>query len=248
MRLVSLCPSISETIISLGRADALVGVTRFCIHPAEVIAEVRKVGGTKDPHIDRIVALKPDLVFVNEEENRREDFDALKAAGIEVDVSMTRRVCEVPDQLRHVGARIAARESAELRAAELEAELQLLEAARSERTVPFSFAYLIWRGPWMAVGADTYVADLLSSAGGHNVLADQPQRYPEVSLDKLQALKPDVVFLPDEPFPFGPKHVPEVQAALPDAQIHLVSGDDCCWHGVRSLRGARLATVFAKTL
>lgn len=248
MRLVSLCPSISETIISLGRADALVGVTRFCIHPAEVTAKVRKVGGTKDPQIDRIVELKPDLVFVNEEENRREDFDALQAAGIEVDVSMTRRVRQVPDQLRHVGARIQAEALAEQRAAELEAELASLEAARELRDTAFTFAYLIWRGPWMAVGADTYVADLLSSAGGLNVLADHPDRYPEVSLDKLQALKPDVVFLPDEPFPFSPKHVPEVQAALPQAQIHLVSGDDCCWHGVRSLRGARLATVFAKTL
>ena len=124
VRLVSLCPSITETLIDFGRADALVGITRFCIHPAEVVATVRKVGGTKDPDIEAIAALEPDLVFVNEEENRKEDFDALTAHGLTVDATMTRTVDEVPDQLRHFGRLVRAEGQAEARAVELEAGLE----------------------------------------------------------------------------------------------------------------------------
>lgn len=248
MRIVSLCPSITETLIALGGEAQLVGITRFCIHPADITADLCKVGGTKDPNLERILALAPDLVFVNEEENRKEDFEALRAAGLALDVSMTRRVDQVPDQLRHFGAQVGAVAQAEGLAQTLEGQLETLDTLRRARPRPFTYAYLIWRNPWMAVGEDTYVADLLGRAGGRNVLAETADRYPEVSLNQLRALNPEVLFLPDEPFPFSEKHAPEVQAALPDAQIQLVSGDDCCWHGVRSLRGMRLAEVFAKTL
>lgn len=246
--MVSLCPSITETLVELGRADALVGITRFCIHPAQVVKALPKVGGTKDPKIDRIVASKPDLVFVNEEENRKEDFEALRAAGIEVDATMTRTVAEVPEQLRHFGRLVDATERAEARAAELEAALGELERARAARAAPFSYAYLIWRGPWMAVGADTYVHDLLGRAGGQNVFAQAPDRYPEVELADLARRAPDVVFLPDEPFPFTDKHLPELQAALPGVRLELVGGDDLCWHGVRSLRGVHAAIELAHGL
>jgi iron complex transport system substrate-binding protein len=248
MRLVSLCPSITETLIALGGEHELVGITRFCIHPAAEVADICKVGGTKDPDITKIVALKPDLIFVNDEENRKEDFEALRAAGLSVHVSTLRKVDEVPAHLRELGDRLGTVRRANEFAADIEAELQALKQAQSLRSAPFRFAYLIWRQPWMAVGGDTYVSNLLTQAGGSNVFAGAEARYPELSLDELRAHAPDVLFLPDEPFPFAPKHVPDLQSVLPSMEIHLVSGDDCCWHGVRSLRGVKLATIFAKTL
>lgn len=240
MRIVSLCPSTTETLAAFGLLPALVGVTRFCIHPAAGVAAIPKVGGTKDPDLDRIVALRPDLVFLNAEENRREDHDALRArlpASCTLDVSHPRRVAEVPALLRHFGAQTDRAAIAERYAAELEAALERLSAQPGR---PFRVAYLIWRKPWMAVGPDTYVSDLLARAGGENVLSDAPWPYPEILLEALAAKQPELVLLPDEPFPFEDKHLPEVQAALPRARLRLISGDDCCWHGVRSIRGVEL--------
>ncbi len=260
MRIVSLCPSTTETLAAFGLLPALVGVTRFCIHPAAGVAAVPKVGGTKDPDLDRIVALRPDLVFLNAEENRREDHEVLRArlpASTTLDVSHPRRVAEVPALLRHFGAQTDSAAIAERYAAQLEAALDRLSALPGR---PFRVAYLIWRKPWMAVGPDTYVSDLLARAGGENVLSDASwpviggmnppagatatlyasRPYPEVLLEALAAKQPELVLLPDEPFPFADQHLPEVQAALPHARLRLVSGDDCCWHGVRSIWGVEL--------
>jgi ABC-type Fe3+-hydroxamate transport system substrate-binding protein len=235
VRIVSLCPSITETLIDLGLSRQIVGVTRFCIHPAEVVKGIPKVGGTKNPDLAAIDAAAPDLVFVNAEENRREDYEVL-ASKYTVDVSMPRNVAEVPQQLRRFGMRLGRSDAAEARAAELEDALAALE----RRSKPsFSYAYLVWKKPWMAVGPDTYVSDLLSRAGGRNVFGDSADRYPEITVEALAAKKPELVLLPDEPYPFDETHRGDL-ANLLDARIELVSGDDCCWHGVRSIRGVRL--------
>lgn len=238
MRLVSLCPSITETLIALGQAQRLVGITRFCIHPAEIVKQLPKIGGTKDPDLQKIREAQPDLIFFNEEENRKEDHEAL--CDLRIDVSYPRRVDEVPADLRRFGALVGAEAPAEQFARTLEQELAALKRP-AEPT--FRFAYMIWRKPWMTVSQDTYVSDLLERAGGQNIFADESQRYPTTSLEALGQGKPDLVLLSDEPFPFAAPHVEEVQAALgPKPQVELVSGDDCCWHGVRSIRGVRLAS------
>lgn len=240
MRIVSLCPSMTETLAALGLLPSLAGVTRFCIHPAAGVEAIPKVGGTKDPDLDRIVALQPDLVLLNAEENRREDYEALQArlpATTTLDVSHPRGVGEVAPLLRHIGELTGTRAIAERYAVELEAGLERLAALPGRS---FRVAYLIWRKPWMAVGPGTYVSDLLARAGGENVLADAARPYPEIELSALANKEPALVLLPDEPFPFTDKHLPEVQSALPRARLRLVSGDDCCWHGVRSIRGVEL--------
>lgn len=239
-RIVSLCPSITETLIDFGLADRLVGVTKFCIHPAEIVASLPKVGGTKDPDLEAIFAAAPDLVLLNEEENRREDYEAL-AARVRVETSLPKRVTDVPGELRRLGRLTGATAIAERRALELEGAIADLEAAEK---VPFTYAYLIWREPWMTVNDDTYVADLFGRAGGTNVFGDAPDRYPAFDLAALVSKAPDVVFLPDEPFPFKEKHRDEL-AVLGVGASRLVSGDDCCWHGVRSVRGVRLMQTLA---
>ncbi len=234
---MSLCPSTTETLFALGLSEQVVGVTRFCVHPASGVAAVEKVGGTKNPKIERILALSPDLVLMNEEENRREDYEALKS-HTRVYVDFPQTVADVPRSLRQLGALTGRKAEAEAFAAKIEAEIESLDAKRPGAPL-FSFAYLIWQKPWMGAGPGTYVHDLLVRAGGENVLTGD--RYPSFSLEDLCARSPSLVLLSDEPFPFGPRHVPEVQAQLPNARIELVSGEACCWHGVRSLDGLRLA-------
>lgn len=242
MRLVSLVPSVTETLIDLGLATQLVGITRFCIHPAATVAGLPKVGGTKDPKLDRIRDAAPDVVFMNAEENRKEDAEAL-AETLRVETSFPRRVDEVPADLRRIGRVCGVEAAAEARASALEAAL----AEVSERTwAPFTFAYLIWRDPWMTLNADTYVSDLLAKVGGRNVYGDDPTRYPATTLSDLAAHAPDVILLPDEPFPFKAPHAEEVQAALPGSAVELVGGDDLCWHGVRSIRGVTAARRVAE--
>lgn len=237
MRVVSLCPSITESLIALGAADDLVGVTRYCIHPREVVRGLRKVGGTKNPDLAAIRALAPDLVFLNSEENRREDHDAL-ASEFEVDVSHPRAPGDVPPLLRRWGRLVGRDEAGEGRAREVE---DAIAALRSERPPAFSYAYLIWKNPWMSVSDDTYVAGLLRAAGGENVFGRRAEPYPAVTEKEIVASRPDVLLLPDEPYRFREEHRAAWVPLLPDAEVLLVSGDDLCWHGVRTTRGLAAA-------
>lgn len=239
MRIVSLCPSTTETLIELGLTEALVGITRYCIHPRDVTRTLPKIGGTKDPDVDAILRAKPDVVFLNEEENTHAIWATL-AATLDVDVTFPRTVADVPSTLRHFGERTGTSERAEVHARTLEDALARLEARVTRRSGP-SFAYLIWRDPWMTVNGDTYVSDLLERAGGRNVFADAPARYPTFDAEELVAKRPDVVLLPDEPYRFRLRDAATIGELLPSARVELVSGDDCCWHGVRSIRGVALA-------
>ncbi len=237
MRIVSLCPSITETLIDFGLQDRLVGVTRFCIHPAAVVQSIPKVGGTKNPDHAAIDAARPDLVFVNAEENRKEDYEIL-AQKFRVHVSMPKSVADVPADLRRFGELVGASEIAEQRARELESALTELGVLQKSKR-RFSYAYLIWKKPWMVVGADTYVSDLFARAGGDNVYAGAADRYPTTTIEELAAKDPELVLLPDEPYPFDASHQNELAPVL-RGRIERVSGDDCCWHGVRSIRGVQV--------
>lgn len=249
VRIVSLCPSITESLIALGLHEEIVGITRFCIHPAESVAKIRKLGGTKDPKIDDIVSLKPDLVFMNAEENRQEDHEAL-AEQLEVDVSMPQRVTDVAEHLRHLGYRVNRPAQGETSAARVERALDELKQERlrlglkdipSDEQGVFRTAYLIWKDPFMTVNRDTYVHDLLRWAGATNAFAEHDQRYPQITSDEVADARLDVLLLPDEPFPFAAKHLPELAALFPNLAMELVSGDDYCWHGIRTERGLQAA-------
>jgi ABC-type Fe3+-hydroxamate transport system substrate-binding protein len=237
MRIVSLCPSITESLVALGLGAELVGITRYCIHPRETVRSVRKVGGTKNPDLAAIRELGPDLVFLNAEENRAEDVAALSAAH-RVDVSHPRSAGEVPALLRRFGALTGREAEAEAWARRIE---EALAALLRERPPRFTVAYLIWKEPWMAVAGGTYVSDLLALAGGENVFAGADAPYPVVSEEELAATRPDVVLLPDEPFPFRERDADAWRARLPGTDVRRVSGDDFCWHGVRTLRGLAAA-------
>ena len=155
MRIVSLCPSLTELVFDLGRGDELVGVTKFCVHPAEGVARIEKVGGTKDPKLDRILGLEPDLVLLNAEENRIEDAEALRLRGVPIHVSFPKTADETAAMVRSIGTAIATESEAESIAAEIESRAKRVRSAAAKRA-PLRYAYLIWRRPIMAAGADTF--------------------------------------------------------------------------------------------
>lgn len=236
MRIVSLCPSTTETLVALGLGGSLVGVTRYCVHPREALEGIARVGGTKNPDLAAIAALQPDLVLGNAEENRGPDLAAL-AARHRVDVSHPRRVADVPPLLRRIGALTGSGTEAEGWARAVEARIA---SVRKPRPV-VRFACLIWKGPWMAAAAGTYVSDVLETCGGANVFAPARGPWPLTGEDELAALAPELVVLPDEPFPFGETERASLAERLPGTRVVLASGEDLCWHGVRTLRGLDLA-------
>jgi ABC-type Fe3+-hydroxamate transport system substrate-binding protein len=236
-RIVSLIPSITETLCALGLADALVGVTAYCVAPREVVRSKTRIGGEKDPDLAAIRALEPDLVVANVEENVRDHVETLRSWGIPVWVTYPRTVAEGLAMIRELGEIT----DTAPRAATLLADLEPLYArvrAASERRRPVPVFYPIWRQPWMTISADTYIHDLLAVCGAVNVFGDQPTRYPTVTLDEMAARRPEVIVLPDEPFRFRRAHlddfapyadVPAVRAR----RVHLVDGKAFYWHGPR---------------
>jgi ABC-type Fe3+-hydroxamate transport system substrate-binding protein len=239
LRVVSLCPSITETLVSIGGLSHLVAATRYCVRPKGMLWGLPRIGGTKNPDISRILDLKPDLVFANEEENRREDVEALRKRSIEVDVTFPKRVADVPPAIRGWGARLGgeSRGHAEALASRVEREIEALEADRPATI--FRFVYWIWKDPWMTVSDDTYVGDLLRLAGGKNVFGSEAGRYPTAAPQEALARGAEAYFFPSEPFPFRPeKHQPLAQRLFGvDSRFFFVPGDDYCWPGARTLEG-----------
>jgi iron complex transport system substrate-binding protein len=238
VRVVSLCPSITESVFRLGKGSTLVGRTKFCVQPIGEVDAIERVGGTKNPKIDRIVALKPDLVFMNEEENRREDAEVLRAHGVQVLSTFARDVAGAASSLRELGAALDAKDRAEALAGDIEAAAAKLATSTKRR---LRFIYLIWREPLMAAGAGTYVDALLTLAGGDNVARAYAERYPEVELATLA--EAEKILLSSEPFPFEARHLRVLANAtqLPVDRFALVDGELLSWHGARTLEGLRYA-------
>jgi iron complex transport system substrate-binding protein len=239
---VSLCPSLTELVFDLGRGDDLVGRTKFCVHPAGRVDRVEAVGGTKNPKIARIVELAPDLVLLNEEENRREDAAALAEAGVRCHVSFPRDVDDTARMVRDIGTVLERPAEAARIAADIERRAaRVRESARQAPTV--RYAYLIWRNPWMVAGGDTFVTAMLALPGGVNVFAGHAERYPTVTPEELAVADPDVMLLSSEPFPFKEKHAEELAAAsgLPRERMQFVDGEYLTWHGSRTPDGVDYA-------
>ncbi|MEV7732682.1 helical backbone metal receptor [Streptomyces sp. NPDC088921] len=219
MRVVSLVPSLTEAI-ARSAPGALVGATDWCTHPAGL--DVTRVGGTKNPKLDRITALAPDLVIANEEENREPDLAALREAGLEVLVTEVRDVPQAFRELARVVAACGVVRPRWLDEAEESWSALAPPARRGTAVVP------IWRRPWMVLGRDTFAGDVLSRLGVDHVYAGHEDRYPRVPLEELRAAAPDLVVLPDEPYRFTPEDGPEAFPGLPCA---LVSGRHLTWYG-----------------
>ena len=225
-RIVSLVPSQTELLAELGLDAEVVGLTRFCVHPPAWKAEKQIVGGTKNVDADRVAALEPDLVLANLEENVREQIEALDAVA-PVYVTDVSTVTDALGMIRTVGGLVGCADRSEALVTEIERGF----AALAERD-PIRVAYLIWRDPWMTVGGDTFIHDVLAHASFDNVFGERT-RYPEISAEELAAARPQVVLLSSEPFPFGERHVAEVEALVPGVPVALVDGELVSWYGSR---------------
>ncbi|MEW1645771.1 helical backbone metal receptor [Streptomyces sp. NPDC091219] len=220
MRVVSLVPSLTEAV-AVSLPGVLVGATDWCSHPPDL--DVTRVGGTKNPALDPVLALAPDLVIANEEENRAPDLTALREAGVEVLVTEVR---DVPQAFAEL-ARVLDACGAPSRPRWLD-EAERAWAGPPEPEHRRTAVVPVWRRPWMVLGRDTFAGDVLSRLGVDNAYATHAERYPRAPLDELRSTAPDVVVLPDEPYRFTADDGPEAFTGLPCA---LVSGRHLTWYG-----------------
>lgn len=229
-RVVSLVPSLTETLFDLGAGGSVVAATDYCLFPARELKGMPRVGGTKNPRIDDIRALAPDLVYVNVEENLARHADQIEEFA-PVFATEPKTVPGVLALLADLGA-IHGREDAAAGWRERIAR----EIVGLGGLAKFSFACAIWKDPWMWCGGDTYVSDLITTAGGTNVFAGLT-RYPKEELEAVLAREPDVVLLPDEPYPFTDIDAITVRALFLGRVVGPFPGHLFTWHGTRTAKG-----------
>jgi ABC-type Fe3+-hydroxamate transport system substrate-binding protein len=228
-RIVCLVPSITELLCDLGLSGQLVGRTGFCIHPWETVKTIPKVGGTKDVKMDRVRELAPTHVVVNVDENRKEDAEALAEFVPNVVVTHPLGPRDNLDLYRQMGREFD-------REAEAEALCERFERAlsRVEDRPLRDVLYLIWRDPWMTISRETYISRTLGLFNWHTVPPTADERYPEVDLAGCEV---DRVLLSSEPFHFKERHVAEVEALVPGAEVSLIDGEMTSWYGSRAIAG-----------
>lgn len=242
-RIASLVPSATETLVALGLAPWLVARTGFCIHPADVLREVPKVGGTKDVNLHKLRRLSPTHVVLNVDENRRETADALRDFVPELIVTHPRRPEDNPALFEQLRAAFAPLPGVNARAAALTSAFNAaLDRCRQRPRAPQRVLYLIWRDPWMTVARDTYISTLLAEAGWQtwpDVTGGETgaARYPALTGHEPWLAEVDRVLLSSEPYRFGPEHLAEAQALCPRAQVQLVDGERLSWWGARGAAG-----------
>jgi ABC-type Fe3+-hydroxamate transport system substrate-binding protein len=256
-RIVSLVPSWTETLFALGLDSEVVGITRFCVEPAESVASIPKVGGTKNPDVDVIAKLEPELVIANAEENRREDIEKIREAGIAVFTTYPRTVPGAVESILRMGRALGREAGAAALAKEITLTVSGIEASLGVWSkLRLRVFCPIWKNPWMSFNGDTYAHDVLRMLGYNNIFASAGERYPATTLDEAIELRPDIVILPDEPYVFDDSDVAELKPLLPPAlsrRVLIVGGRDLHWYGVHMVKGLkslaeRMARVRAAVL
>lgn len=229
-RIVSLCPSQTELLFTLGLGSRVVGATQWCIHPAEQMAHVVRVGGTKKVNLRKVAALQPDFILCEMEENTPEMVAALEQIA-PVFVTRVENVADAVQMILDIGSVTGTAIASHALAEDISSGFAALQQAT---TTPRRVAYLIWKEPWMAAGPRTYIHDVLAHCGWTNVFAHHSgSRYPSFDLAELQALTPGVVLLSSEPYTFTAAHVAELSALFPE--VRLVDGELFSWYGSRML-------------
>ena len=232
-RIISLVPSQTELLYEFGLDEEVIGITKFCVHPAKWFKSKQRVGGTKTVDIEKIKRLQPDLIVANKEENVQQQIEALQLiAPVWVsDVNTLQDALNMIDSLGQITGKVS-------NAASLVSTIQsLFQALTINQNKPINVAYLIWQKPYMAAGGDTFINNMLTYCGFNNVLEHQ-MRYPEVTLQQLNELDCHLLLLSSEPYPFTQKHINEMQNQLPNTHIMLVDGEMFSWYGSRLVQAA----------
>lgn len=229
-RIISLVPSQTELLFDLGLDAEIIGITKFCIHPHDKFLRSAKIGGTKKLNLEKIRNLKPDLIIGNKEENERSQIEEL-TNEFPVWLSDIRVLEDAVEMILNIGTLTNHEKSARLIADEITGGFRELYL---DNKAEIRIAYFIWKDPYMLAGRNTFIDDIINRAGFKNVLC--LERYPELSLEQIKGLKPDVIFLSSEPYPFKDKHVQEMKAIFPDSKVTIVDGELFSWYGSRLLK------------
>lgn len=226
-RIISLVPSQTELLYELGLEKEVVGITKFCVHPDQWFRTKPRIGGTKAVHLDKVIELQPDLVIANKEENVRDQVERIREL-VPVWTSDISNLETALEMILGIGELVGKTTEARVLAKEIRDRfMQLRPFAQSLKT-----AYLIWKNPYMTVGQDTFIADMLRRCGFDLIWPDFV-RYPEISVADLKAAVPDLLLLSTEPYPFKQKDLDELQDFLPATKIRLVEGEYFSWYGSR---------------
>lgn len=229
LRIISTVPSITELLHDLGCEDEVVGITKFCVHPDHWFRTKTRIGGTKTLHLEKIRTLSPELIICNKEENVKEQIEALSAFS-KIFVSDIKTLEDNLQLIPELGSLCHKRMTAIRIEKELQSTINSIKSL-TETTA----AYLIWQDPYMTVGHDTYIHNFMNQCGLKNVFSDKA-RYPQTSLDELKWLRPELILLSSEPFPFKAKHAEYISDALPDSKVVCVDGEVFSWYGTRLIK------------
>jgi ABC-type Fe3+-hydroxamate transport system substrate-binding protein len=232
VRIISLVPSQTELLYDLGLDAEVTGITKFCVHPDTWFRSKTRIGGTKKINIELIRKLSPDLILANKEENVRHEVDIL-AEEFPVWVSDISNLTEALNMIHSVGILTGK----EKNAIEIADEIKNKFASLHQTRDPIRSCYLIWKDPWMTVGGDTFISDMMNYAGYINVFADE-LRYPEITIEQIKENKCDPLMLSSEPYPFKEKHIAELTSKLPGTKIILVDGEMFSWYGSRMMKAS----------
>ena len=241
-RIVSLVPSQTELLCDLGLKSHLIGITKFCVHPRDVAKKTSIVGGTKTIHLEKIKAIKPDIILCNKEENTKEIVEACE--GIcEVHVSDVFTIEDSCELIMHYGKLFNRVDQASVLMHSIQEGFQIFQHVM-EKEMQRRVVYFIWKKPWMVAGSNTFINHILSLNKFKNVYGHL-ERYPEIHLNTGSKLEEvELVLLSSEPYPFKKRHILELQPFFPNAEIRLVDGEMFSWHGSRLLK----ALSYFKTL
>jgi ABC-type Fe3+-hydroxamate transport system substrate-binding protein len=240
MRIISLVPSVTETLFELGLGDQIVAITRWCNRPADQVAQKPKIGGTKNPRLSLLAEYKPDIVILDCDENRKEDAEALERRGIRTFTVFPKTIEDSIQLIRDFGELFSVQERANAIVQEVLQRMRSLSPARAYKSL-----ILIWRTPYMSFNADTYAHSACALFGFENVFANHAERYPKLSGTEIRSKNPEIVLFPDEPYPFRKKHMEQFKSEFPDLQavvkneLLLFDGSYVAWHGYGTLRALR---------
>lgn len=240
-KIISVVPSQTELLFDLGLGENVVGITKFCIHPKEQTSTKIKIGGTKNLNIEKIRVLQPDIIFANKEENTKEQIEILSLefnvwtsdiSNFESAIQMILMIGEVTGKSHEAHDLIKS----------IKSLFNLLPLSVKKTCI-----YLIWNRPIMTIGGDTFINDMLERAGYLN-LVENKNRYPTISEADIIELKPDLLFLSSEPYPFNEEHINYYQTVLPNTQIMLVDGELFSWYGSRMLHAPLYFSKLRQTI
>jgi ABC-type Fe3+-hydroxamate transport system substrate-binding protein len=227
-RIVSLVPSISEYLYYLGLDEKVIGITKFCIKPRIWFNTKNRIGGTKSISIKKIEDLKPDLIIANKEENSKEDINAICETNI-VYISDINNLEEAYKALFDIGVLCNKRNESNLLISKIKSGFNQF----NKLTSGFTCLYFIWKKPFMVAGENTFIHDLIQQIGLKNLAINLDSRYPVMSIEQVNNINPDFIFLSSEPFPFTESHLSQCKNKFPNSNVILVDGEAFSWYGSR---------------